>query len=147
MSVNTINNTQGEKNSKCNLCDGNPEVLGWYLDAMCRGVTVMGSAIFMSVAILGLAKEAAGCESEDEICDGRVYGMKPTSVITNIMVAAGLAAATCMPFFRSNNRPHELPKGCWQDFCRDFDAARFYANIYIRKKLVFYDGFAGFCCL
>jgi len=98
MSVNTINNTQGEKNSKCNLCDGNPEVLGWYLDAMCRGVTVMGSAIFMSVAILGLAKEAAGCESEDEICDGRVYGMKPTSVITNIMVAAGLAAATCMPF-------------------------------------------------
>lgn len=56
----------------------------------------MGGAVFVSTALLHLAKEAAGCEPDDE-CDGRVYGMRPSSLLTNIVTVVGIICALTMP--------------------------------------------------
>ena len=37
------------------------EAYGWTMDAAARGVVVMGSAVFVSSALLRLAQEEAGC--------------------------------------------------------------------------------------
>jgi MFS transporter, UMF1 family len=84
------------------------EALGWTLDAAARGVAVMGTAVFVSSELLRLAKIAAGCETSYnaqgggyENCEGRVYGMKPTSLLTNIMTIVGLISAFLMPLMGS----------------------------------------------
>jgi UMF1 family MFS transporter len=85
------------------------EVLGWTLDAAARGVVVIGTAVFVSSELLKLAKEAAGCqvdfqEEEEWIyqkCSKRVYGMKPTSILTNIVMIVGLCSAITMPLIGS----------------------------------------------
>jgi UMF1 family MFS transporter len=84
------------------------EVLGWTLDAAARGVVVMGTAVFVSSELLKLAKEAAGCgttiEGETWVetgCTNRVYGFKPSSVLTNIVMIVGLCSAVVMPFIGS----------------------------------------------
>ena len=86
------------------------EALGWTLDASARGAAVMGTSVFVSVELLRLAKEAAGCEEVDfydsemgryETCENRVYGMKPTSLLTNIMTVVGLISAFLMPLIGS----------------------------------------------
>ena len=79
------------------------EALGWTLDAAARGSILMGTAVFVSSELLRLAKIAAGCDvasqddEEYEPCDNRVLGMKPTSLLTNIMAVVGLISAFLMP--------------------------------------------------
>eukprot|EP00934_Nitzschia_sp_Nitz4_P003804 Nitzschia sp. Nitz4//scaffold232_size35869//2212//3840//NITZ4_007802-RA/size35869-processed-gene-0.1-mRNA-1//1//CDS//3329543315//3794//frame0 len=83
------------------------EVFGWTLDATARGVAVMGTAVFVSSELLRLAKEAAGClmgEGDEVVeCDEsfRVYGMRPSSVLANIVTAVGLLSAIVMPLIGS----------------------------------------------
>lgn len=84
------------------------EVLGWTLDAAARGVAVMGTAVFVSSELLRLANEAAGCIVPDDdvafaefTCDGRVYGMHPSSLLTNIVMVVGLFSASIMPLVGS----------------------------------------------
>mmetsp|Transcript_3029 Transcript_3029/g.7880 ORF Transcript_3029/g.7880 Transcript_3029/m.7880 type:complete len:626 (-) Transcript_3029:156-2033(-) len=82
---------------------GNPEALGWALDAVPRGSALMGAAVFVSTALLNLAKEAAGCETgpDAEECEGKVYGMRPTSLLTNISLVVGVVCAALMPLVGS----------------------------------------------
>lgn len=78
------------------------EALGWTIDSSVRGVVIMGTAVFVSSELLRLAKDAAGCDgSSTDICEGRVYGMKPTSLLTNIMAIVGLISAFLMPLIGS----------------------------------------------
>eukprot|EP00980_Cylindrotheca_fusiformis_P004692 scaffold993_cov110-Cylindrotheca_fusiformis.AAC.2 len=88
------------------------EVLGWTLDAATRGVIVISTAVFVSSELLKLAKEATGCGADIEMYDddimfneacesARVYGMRPTSILTNIMTVTGLLSAIIMPLFGS----------------------------------------------
>eukprot|EP00536_Pseudo-nitzschia_multiseries_P016375 jgi/Psemu1/299247/fgenesh1_pm.1096_\ len=79
----------------------NDEVLGWTLDASARGVTVMGTAVFVSSDLLRLAKEAAGCDDAEEECNERIYGMLPSSILTNIVMLVGLLSAFLMPLIGS----------------------------------------------
>lgn len=73
-------------------------VRSWTLDAAARGVAVMGGAVFVSTALLNKAKEAAGCvDLEDDECEGRVYGMRPSSLLTNIVAIVGLISACFIP--------------------------------------------------
>ncbi|KAL3944205.1 MAG: hypothetical protein SGBAC_001702 [Bacillariaceae sp.] len=86
------------------------EVLGWSLDASARGVILMATAVFVSSELLRLAKEASVCvdssdeggesDSEQEE-DCRVHGMRPTSVLTNIVTITGLLSAFIMPLVGS----------------------------------------------
>lgn len=83
--------------------------MGWTLDAATRGVILIATAVFVSTELLSLAKEAAGCTmgTDDEMADddvfeeARVYGMRPTSILTNIVTVTGLLSAIIMPLFGS----------------------------------------------
>lgn len=82
------------------------EALGWTLDAAARGPIVMGTAVFVGSELLRLAKLDAGCAANSdyegyESCDNRVFGMKPTSLLTNIMAVVGLMSAFLMPLIGS----------------------------------------------
>jgi UMF1 family MFS transporter len=99
------------------------EVFGWTLDAAARGVAVMGTAVFVSTELLRLAEEAAGCEVsdyDDDIvdqveaeCTNRVYGMRPSSILTNIVMVVGLFSACVMPLVGSiiDHTPHRRAVG------------------------------------
>ena len=102
------------------------EVLGWALDSFARGVVVIAIACFVSTELLRLAKEAAACpeveysdeyyddnDDDDNIndmneeiwemveCDARVYGIKPSSLLTNLVMCTSLISAFMMPLIGS----------------------------------------------
>mmetsp|Transcript_15105 Transcript_15105/g.19149 ORF Transcript_15105/g.19149 Transcript_15105/m.19149 type:complete len:500 (-) Transcript_15105:118-1617(-) len=65
-----------------------------------NGAVIM-SNVFLSRSLIELARIAAeanceNAENEDE-CDGKIYGFKPSSLITNIATIAGLLAAFLLP--------------------------------------------------
>jgi len=83
---------------------GNQEVLGWAFDAIGRNVAVVGAGAFLGTALLKLAKEAAGCETEpapgtSDIpeCNERVYGIRPSSLLTTYTMVVGVASSTMLP--------------------------------------------------
>jgi UMF1 family MFS transporter len=101
---------------------GNPEALGWALDAIGRSVAFIGAGAFLGTALLRLAKEAAGCETDpppgsNKIpdCDGRVYGIRPSSLLTTYTIVVGLVSALLMPFMGAiiDYTPHRLRVGQW----------------------------------
>jgi MFS-type transporter involved in bile tolerance (Atg22 family) len=86
------------------------EVMGWTFDASARGVTVIGASVFVSTALLKLAKEAAGCETASQDnddayvvpdCNEKIFGMRPTSLLTNILMVSSLVSASLMPLVGS----------------------------------------------
>ena len=84
--------------------NGNPEALGWALDVMGRAVTFIAAGAFLSTALITLAKQAAGCPTEPEPgstsippCDKRVYGIRPSSLLTTYTIVVGIVSASLMP--------------------------------------------------
>lgn len=84
-----------------------PEATALALDITARATVLMAS-IFLGPALLELATQSVedncshhATEAEQESCiqDGRVYGFRPSSVLSNIAVAAGLVGAVFMPVF------------------------------------------------
>jgi UMF1 family MFS transporter len=107
---------------------GNSEALGWALDSVGRGVAFIGAGAFLGTALLRLAKEAAGCETDpppgsNKIpeCLGRVYGIRPSSLLTTYTIVVGLVSAALMPFMGAiiDYTPHRLRVGQWSSvvFC------------------------------
>jgi UMF1 family MFS transporter len=80
------------------IYDANADALGWALDAVGRAVTFIAAGAFLSTALLGLAKEAAGCAASDTSCDGRIYGIRPSSLLTIYTMVVGILSAALMPF-------------------------------------------------
>mmetsp|Transcript_62987 Transcript_62987/g.186036 ORF Transcript_62987/g.186036 Transcript_62987/m.186036 type:complete len:537 (-) Transcript_62987:375-1985(-) len=122
------NSTQNEMRWKRRLASwccqapygGNGEALGWALDGMGRSVSFMGAAVFGGTALLHLAKEEAGCETEPpegetEVpdCDGRVYGIRPSSLLTTLSTVVALVSAALLPLVGSiiDHTPHRLLVG------------------------------------
>jgi hypothetical protein len=84
---------------------GNGEALGWALDAIGRAVPFIGSGAFLGTALLRLAKQAAGCEIDPPPgsnkvpdCDQRVYGIRPSSLLTTYTMVVGVLSAVLLPF-------------------------------------------------
>jgi MFS-type transporter involved in bile tolerance (Atg22 family) len=73
---------------------------GLAVDVYARA-TIGMSSIFLGPALLELASEAAGCEVEDTECENRVYGFRPSSLLTNIAIVAGLLGSAFLPLFGS----------------------------------------------
>lgn len=75
---------------------------GYNLLGIGRGPIIM-SNIFLSTALIRLAAEEAGCFVPDDDgtetpdCDYKIYGYKPSSLVTNIAVVSGLLSAFFMP--------------------------------------------------
>lgn len=75
-----------------------PEATGLALDVYARGAVVM-SSLFIGPALLQLATDATEAECDQENCDTRIYGMKPSSLLSNIAIASGLIGSFIMPLF------------------------------------------------
>ena len=78
------------------------------------------SNIFLSTSFIYLASQEAGCldEETDEViddCDGKVYGFKPASFVSNIAVISGVLAALFMPLIGAiiDYTPHRKATGIW----------------------------------
>lgn len=54
------------------------------------------SNIFLSTALITLAEMELGCDDVGEEC-GKIYGFKPSSLISNIAVITGILSAFFMP--------------------------------------------------
>jgi UMF1 family MFS transporter len=132
MDVNAVQEVPGEESAAVKRCyprwrgkqiyNGNPEALGWALDSVGRAVAFIGAGAFLGTALLRLAKEAAGCETEappgsNKIpdCDGRVYGIRPSSLLTTYTIVVGLVSAALMPIMGAviDYTPHRLKVGQW----------------------------------
>lgn len=86
------------------LYDGNREALAWALDGIGRAIQFVGAGAFFGTALIRIAKEAAGCateapEGETEIpeCNEKVYGIKPSSLLTTYTMIVGVASACVLP--------------------------------------------------
>ena len=77
------------------------ESASYLWDNLCAGC-VMSTNIFFNIAILKLATIAAGCRPEggddDGACTAHVYGLKPSSFVTTVVMVGQMSAAIAMPF-------------------------------------------------
>jgi MFS-type transporter involved in bile tolerance (Atg22 family) len=87
---------------------GNPEALGFAVDTAGRSITLANGGAFFATAILRLATEAAGCETDPPEgsnvvpeCQNRVYGLRPSSYIVLYTVVIGVVTAALMPLIGS----------------------------------------------
>lgn len=83
---------------------GNKQALGWATDIAGRAVAFIAGASFLATALLRLAREAANCPTdplEGEVkvpdCDNRIYGIRPSSLLTTYSIVIGLITAVLMP--------------------------------------------------
>jgi len=72
------------------------EATAWAMDAAGRGPLNQAGS-YIGVAILRLATIDAGCDLP-ATCSNRVYGFKPSSMLTMASVITGVASALLMPF-------------------------------------------------
>uniref|UniRef100_A0A7S1YC20 Major facilitator superfamily (MFS) profile domain-containing protein n=1 Tax=Grammatophora oceanica TaxID=210454 RepID=A0A7S1YC20_9STRA len=77
--------------------DGNIVALGWIIDLVARAVAIIGAGAFLANALLNLAKEEAGCDPNAVECDGRAFGIRPSSLITTYTVVVGIVSTSIMP--------------------------------------------------
>jgi MFS-type transporter involved in bile tolerance (Atg22 family) len=84
--------------------DGNDEALGWAVDSVARTIAFVSTGLFLGVSLINLAKLEAGCvivipEGETVLpeCNGRVYGVRPSSLVTLYSTVVGIVSATTLP--------------------------------------------------
>jgi hypothetical protein len=87
---------------------GNEEALAWGLDIFARASAMVAIGAFVGTALLRIAKEAAGCETQPPPgstnvpeCNGRVYGIRPSSLLTTYTMTVGVVSAALMPLVRA----------------------------------------------
>jgi len=100
---NTRTETNSSPPSNSNSClkffqyHGVPEAQGFSTFGIARGALIMSNVVY-STALIVLASKDAGCsEDDDDACDLKVYGFKPSSLISNIAILSGLLSAFFMP--------------------------------------------------
>ena len=86
------------------LYGGNQEALGWAMDMIGRSTAFVSAGAFLATALLRLAKEAAGCETEAPPgetkvpeCNERIYGIRPSSLLTTYTIVVGVFSSILMP--------------------------------------------------
>jgi MFS-type transporter involved in bile tolerance (Atg22 family) len=84
--------------------DGNAEALAFGLDQTGRTIAYIGVAVFLGTALLQLATEAAGCPvgnltgtNDIPHCDKRVYGVRPSSLLTTYAAIVGFVSSMSAP--------------------------------------------------
>jgi MFS transporter, UMF1 family len=76
--------------------DSSPtDATGLSFDYLARASIIM-STVFLGPALLELSTEAAKCPSMQD-CNERVFGMKPSLLLTNIAMLSGFCSAISMP--------------------------------------------------
>ena len=77
------------------------ETPGFLWDNVAAG-GVLATNVFFNIAVLRLATLAAGCPApedvdEDQGCSNKVYGLKPSSFLTTIIMCGQFSATALMP--------------------------------------------------
>ena len=74
------------------------------MDTCATSIIYSGSGSFLTTALMKMAKDAAGCETEIPEgetkvpeCDNKIHGMKPSSLLSTYATVIGLVAAITMP--------------------------------------------------
>ena len=90
---------EDKRNCCSNNCSfgGNNDAKGYAFLGAARGAIVM-SNIFLFQSLLYLATEAAGCE-QGTVCEKQVYGLRPSSWVSNIQTLTSLMASLFLPCF------------------------------------------------
>jgi len=75
------------------------DATGFVYNACGSGPVIM-SNIFLANALILLAKMDIGCDVEEAeaVCEGKVYGFKPSSLITLIATVTGVLSSFLLPF-------------------------------------------------
>lgn len=86
------------------LYHGNPEALAWALDGLGRAIPFIYAGAFFGTAVINLAKEAAGCETEAPPgetlipeCNETIYGIRPSSYLATYTMIVGITSAAVLP--------------------------------------------------
>ena len=86
------------------LYHGNQEALAWALDGLGRAIPLIYGGAFFGTAIINLAKEAAGCETEAPPgetlipeCNETIYGIRPSSFLVIYTIILGITSAALLP--------------------------------------------------
>jgi MFS transporter, UMF1 family len=98
--------------------DKPPEATALALDIFARA-TILMSSIFLGPALLELASQQVQdtCQTADDpqacVQDGRVYGFRPSSVLSNIAVVSGVCVSLTMPLIGAlvDHSPHRWNAG------------------------------------
>ncbi len=110
METTTHTDTSLQNRTSCiqrvkNPYQGNREALGWAFDGISRMVIFSSAAVFLSTALINLAKRSVGCETEipegsNKVpeCNEKVYGLKPSSILTTYGTVLGLIVSVSLPF-------------------------------------------------
>jgi UMF1 family MFS transporter len=102
------------------LYHGNQEALAWAFDGLGRAIPLIYGGAFFGTAIINLAKEAAGCETEAPPgetrvpdCNETVYGIRPSSILVIYTIAIGIISAALLPLMGAfiDYSPHRLLVG------------------------------------
>lgn len=93
------------------------EATGLAVDNWAMGPVFL-SSMFLGPALLQLATEAAGCvydESEETICENKVYGFRPSSLLSNMAVASGLLVPIALPLVGAivDHTPYRKQVAAW----------------------------------
>jgi MFS-type transporter involved in bile tolerance (Atg22 family) len=87
------------------LYKGNKDALGWALDGIARMVIFASAAVFLSTSLINLAKRSVGCSTEipegsNKVpeCNEKIYGLRPSSILTVYGTILGLVVAVSLPF-------------------------------------------------
>ena len=76
---------------------GNNEARAWVYASAAQGVITFGGVVF-SIPMLKLAEFSAGCDPAIEgVCSNRVYGFKPSSLLTLMSAISGFLVAAVLP--------------------------------------------------
>jgi MFS transporter, UMF1 family len=73
------------------------EATGLAVDYYARGPILMASMV-LGPALLELASQEAGCNRDGTGC-AKVYGFRPSSLLSNLAICTGLIISLLMPFF------------------------------------------------
>eukprot|EP00588_Corethron_pennatum_P013777 CAMPEP_0194271412 /NCGR_PEP_ID=MMETSP0169-20130528/5185_1 /TAXON_ID=218684 /ORGANISM="Corethron pennatum, Strain L29A3" /LENGTH=271 /DNA_ID=CAMNT_0039013743 /DNA_START=198 /DNA_END=1010 /DNA_ORIENTATION=- len=84
----------------CLKFDNNYNATGWALDGSARGFLV-NSNLYLGFAIVEFAKYAADPSGLMDASDLKIYGFKPSSILTNMQFSVGLISAILMPLVGS----------------------------------------------
>ena len=99
---------------------GNEEAFAWCIDGMARAIQFVGAGAFVGVSLIHIATVNAGCaveipEGETRIppCNERVYGIKPSSVLTTYNMVIGVGSTVLLPLLGAivDYTPHRLLAG------------------------------------
>jgi MFS transporter, UMF1 family len=94
---------------------GNEEALAWCLDGIGRAIQFVGAGAFVGTALIAIASKNAGCETEPPEgetvvppCHNRIYGIKPSSLLSTYTMVIGVSSTVLLPLLGAviDHTPH-----------------------------------------